>query len=682
MVSLKAMWSAFAPMIIITAIVAVIGKFKAMYDEAKRIKNIFSDYKKGAESVVNATEISALNTQLQIMNDKKQSQENINSAQAQLQKMLNAEGKSQKELNELVAKRVKLLENSAKVDYYSRKKIEAQEQYNGLNDKHSKLKAKTMNGGFFTRLWNGTEVGDTRKEMDELLRIITDSTREIAKATVETNKLSTIDPPGGVNPDDKKSALQKAEEEYANKLKEYSYQRDNGALKEQEYYKAVDELNKATYKKIGGLLTPEKALLNETFAKSMIGSYNPLYNEAKEKIAEELEKVEAEYADAVELAKVKLNKKLISEDDYREAIIDAAMSAADSAISIKGIGDAANGFIQKVQSVAISEIEKPVLGKRDSAFDYKKSDTDKISGELDVWKKYKEELEDLKRKHKGLSEELQLELTNAIKKVPTLEEALKIAEIKEDVKQFSRDLSEGIYSGIKDVASSADRLVSAFQNLDEVFDPESEASGWERLMAVWSAMTNVVDSFLSICKMVESLTELTNKLAIAQQTEAAVNTATTATKVTNANVGAMAAVTASGTTAIAATTEVAANTAKGVSAAGASAAGLPFPANLVAIGAAIAAAVGLFASIPKFATGGVVGGNSPSGDKILARLNSGELILNKGQQSKLSDAIDSQREGSGNGGVVVSGTSRVKGDDIYLSLSNHVKRTGKKSPWK
>jgi len=42
-----------------------------------------------------------------------------------------------------------------------------------------------------------------------------------------------------------------------------------------------------------------------------------------------------------------------------------------------------------------------------------------------------------------------------------------------------------------------------------------------------------------------------------------------------------------------------------------------------------------FAAIPKFEDGGVVGGTSYTGDKLLARVNSGEVILNTRQQNKL-----------------------------------------------
>ncbi len=56
---------------------------------------------------------------------------------------------------------------------------------------------------------------------------------------------------------------------------------------------------------------------------------------------------------------------------------------------------------------------------------------------------------------------------------------------------------------------------------------------------------------------------------------------------------------------------------------------LPFPANLIAMLGAVAAVVSIFASIPKFATGGIVQGGSFSGDKMLIRANSGEEVLTR-----------------------------------------------------
>lgn len=45
--------------------------------------------------------------------------------------------------------------------------------------------------------------------------------------------------------------------------------------------------------------------------------------------------------------------------------------------------------------------------------------------------------------------------------------------------------------------------------------------------------------------------------------------------------------------------------------------------------------VSMVATLSQFATGGIVGGNQTSGDKVLVRVNSGEMILNAAQQARL-----------------------------------------------
>ena len=72
----------------------------------------------------------------------------------------------------------------------------------------------------------------------------------------------------------------------------------------------------------------------------------------------------------------------------------------------------------------------------------------------------------------------------------------------------------------------------------------------------------------------------------------------------------------------------------------ASAASMPFPANIAAIASIIATIAGVFASLPKFESGGIVGGSSFTGDKLLARVNSGEMILNKTQQKNLYNSMN------------------------------------------
>lgn len=137
-------------------------------------------------------------------------------------------------------------------------------------------------------------------------------------------------------------------------------------------------------------------------------------------------------------------------------------------------------------------------------------------------------------------------------------------------------------------------------------------------------------------------------------------------------------------------------TAQGV----ASAFALPFPANLGAIATVIATVTSIFASLPKFETGGVVPGISFGGDKVLARVNSGEMILNGLQQanlfkmlnSKLYAGLNVERSNitpsvghlaglispSENKVQVEFGKARVIGTDIFLSINNTLKKQGKK----
>ena len=70
-----------------------------------------------------------------------------------------------------------------------------------------------------------------------------------------------------------------------------------------------------------------------------------------------------------------------------------------------------------------------------------------------------------------------------------------------------------------------------------------------------------------------------------------------------------------------------------------------------------------------YATGGIIGGTSYSGDKLVARVNSGEMVLNKRQQTNLFNAIASGN--IGNGGEPSSLSFRIRGADLYGALKNY-----------
>lgn len=96
---------------------------------------------------------------------------------------------------------------------------------------------------------------------------------------------------------------------------------------------------------------------------------------------------------------------------------------------------------------------------------------------------------------------------------------------------------------------------------------------------------------------------------------------------------------------------------------------LPFPFNLAMWASLSATVLGIFASLPKFADGGIVGGLS-GGDRNLARVNAGEMILNSAQQRRLFAMLDGKA--APQGGTV---TFRISGDALVGVIENYNRKT-------
>ena len=214
-IALKSMWNTFAPAIVISALVAVVGYFKNLYDESKRIKNIFSEYKKEAATAgsTQKVEIKALETQLSILNDKKRGVYEIKAAQNELNRLLGVEGKNQEELNKLVEKRIELLKAAAYVDFYTRKSIEAEDKKNSiyseyggeqkfLNTVISKdidranmkpIDKWVSNLGESIGLHNSflaPQINKDIQEIENLNQVIKDANSNIEKYTIKSNDLT------------------------------------------------------------------------------------------------------------------------------------------------------------------------------------------------------------------------------------------------------------------------------------------------------------------------------------------------------------------------------------------------------------------------------------------------------------------------------------------------------------
>lgn len=211
-----------------------------------------------------------------------------------------------------------------------------------------------------------------------------------------------------------------------------------------------------------------------------------------------------------------------------------------------------------------------------------------------------------------------------------------------DFRNNANDIIGGL-EGIGNVVNSIESLSNALAN---------GADAWTVFMGVVDTATTILQTVGSVMTAVNTITEL---LGATTAATAAIDTAATSQEVANSQA------------------KVAANSAEAISGATKSGAQLPFPLNIVAIAAGLAAVIAGIAMIGSFADGGIIGGNSFHGDNMFARVNAGEMILNNKQQGNLFRLLD--------GGGVASNTGtptvKIKGSDLYVALNNYGSKIGK-----
>ena len=221
--------------------------------------------------------------------------------------------------------------------------------------------------------------------------------------------------------------------------------------------------------------------------------------------------------------------------------------------------------------------------------------------------------------------------------------------IQERIKELNESLenkTEGIVSSASSINSSLSSFYETLQGLGEIENP----------FQFFDALFGVAQEIISINEALKQLGEISKMTAEAQALASQKN-------------------------ALASSNEATADTIAASGKTFKAHADIPFVGIAIAtamVGTMIAAMLSYKSkakSATKFANGGIVGGSSFIGDMNIARVNSGEMILNGSQQKKLFSMLN---ENSNVGNPLSSNvTFVIKGQDLVGTLNNYNRKLGR-----
>lgn len=405
------------------------------------------------------------------------------------------------------------------------------------------------------------------------------------------------------------------------------------------------------------------------------GSLEYIENEIS-KIDDQLKKLDPKI-DFVKIQELKLDKGAL--EDMKKEVEDALKEVVVEGKAFKS--DAKEGSLKYAKDRVSYYRTKIDYAVDDSDYQYWKK-------QYDTWKDKAEKLElkinaDMSDAAKGsmkwLSEKKaywQGKLDISVYGTPEYNEAMQ--HINELTKQENKIKLQMEIDGMTDLEKTftmldgfyaIDGVVSSFESLSNAINENANA---------WEIFMGILQAFESVMSAINAVTEIANMLS---GISAGVKTAETAATVSasTAQKEKIATDTAAVAPTIAQTVANKALEASFLDLASAEIfaahASIPFVGVSVATGfiatmlgvqkATKAATMAMMA----FETGGIIGGNSYHGDKLIARVNSGEMILNGRQQRNLFDAINENRLGGENSNRLY-GEVKIKGQDLYIALSN------------
>ena len=239
----------------------------------------------------------------------------------------------------------------------------------------------------------------------------------------------------------------------------------------------------------------------------------------------------------------------------------------------------------------------------------------------------------------------------ANQQIKQLEEKIRLKRIELGLLEEEKEVIKQVEISNAQIVDSFMGAASSITSLGDSIADAFNSDGMRDFFNNIQKGISIVNGLIRVMEAINKVEEIFNALKEANTAATLENTAAKA-----ANTSAAAA-------------ETSAESGAAIAGATASGAKLAFPYNLIAIAAGVAAVIAALSLIGSFASGGIVGGNTTVGDHNLARVNAGEMILNKREQTRLWRVIN---------GAEVQGSSatadvnfKIKGSDLVGVIDNY-----------
>ena len=308
-------------------------------------------------------------------------------------------------------------------------------------------------------------------------------------------------------PTKKENPIEKAQNEYAERLTEIAKQKEAGLLTEQE---AEEEQLRAQNRFVTAILNAVNSLDEAQGIGGFSEALKAVTNAKKE--TDEYTKQTAKYNEKLEELKRAKESGILTEDKYTEAVNEATRRYLENALVLADLTEEEkNALLARKQrnddAIAEQSLKNaPKSEERDRTFDYKKTEAEQLGEEVERLRNESSELDDYLKSADNKSDlfKAQRERAEALKKaIEDVDRAYKRVSVSEDVKDLHNEVTSLWKGALKGVADSVRDLTQGFKSMWDAL--EGDGTAIEKIMAI-------VNVLIRMAETVASLTERFRKL--------------------------------------------------------------------------------------------------------------------------------------------------------------------------